>query len=565
MTNSTHQEDESSLSSEEENDDDIERKVHIRVKLGMAEINDVRQQYRPDVDIFFYYKATPSDMKKIKRSFIVDMKGKEKKKEEKKKNRMLVSTKSTRVHDYKNINMDDNEWPMWTPHFDFESEVDQVLVTDESYWINMKTRLIFGRKNMVPNLQNRINHTAFPYDRQILHIDLLSNNCLFECWNMHNNCPKELKLFYERWHIQGELNALADAWDLVRVLIKIEKDVKAISSHATLLMYIQREPEYYTYNISIMLFLIVCLQNWILSFPFDESRFDFALNLVLTQIAYRFVVQGLVPRTSYQMYLDKFMLLGFVLLICRFIIDFWLTLSFEIPPAEMGDDFKCGWRTNGFHRPLYISNKVCSPSSYYYSPPSSNENNSSSDDGDSHPCEICEWDLYITISLMIFWFIISIIFLIPQMWRRSWEEIQDALIEERYLDTMVYEQRDGSKKNSPELQKKGENGEELEKWLENNRDPIEIEKPDDIKDYKKEMKKMVHKREKKYLTICLDWIWKICCVCCCGSKAAESRNCKELRGWTDSSPLSFGEEKSNAQKIVVDATNNDYDDGLHWA
>ena len=167
-----------------------------------------------------------------------------------------------------------------------------------------------------------------------------------------NDCPHKVKLFYDQQHIQGGLNSLADTWDLNRVRIKVKqsnlfdqnnsKGALSLSSKANLFMYIQREPEYYTYNISLMLFFIVLLNCWIVNFPFDESQFDFALNLVLTQIAFRFVILALVPRTSYLIYLDKYMQIGFIFLVVQFIVDWGQILIFSIPSVQAGDDFCCG-------------------------------------------------------------------------------------------------------------------------------------------------------------------------------------------------------------------------------
>merc|ERR1719162_294416 len=117
-----------------------------------------------------------------------------------------------------------------------------------------------------------MNHTAFPYDRQILDVELLSNNCLFKNWEKNNDCPREIKLNVDKWHIQCELASLADAWDLNRIRLKIEDDEVELSSKASILLYIQREHEYYTFNISITLFLIIILQNWLPNFPYTSSR-----------------------------------------------------------------------------------------------------------------------------------------------------------------------------------------------------------------------------------------------------------------------------------------------------
>jgi len=518
------QQDEDEIDLNYDDDDDV-RKIYIRIKLGMIDINDVDQQYRPDVDIFFYYAASEEDKKDLGHT---------------------VKKKNKKIHYFQNLMKVDGEWPFWTPHFDFDSEVEVALVTDESYWLSHDDDgkiYIFGRVNMVPKLQNRINHTAFPYDRQILFVELLSNNCLFERWNRDNDCPHELKLFYDQWHIQGELNSLADTWDLDRVRIKIEQSnpfdrnnsegALSLSSKANLFMYIQREPEYYTYNISLMLFFIVLLNCWIVNFPFDESRFDFALNLVLTQIAFRFVISNIVPRTSYLMYLDKYMQIGFILLVVRFIVDWGQILIFTIPSVQAGDDFRCVWKINSEF------SLVDQPS-------------------------ICKSDFYITLILMGLWTVASVCFLFPNNWRRRWSNVEDAVEEDRLLENTFYEKRrttaKGSKdKNDDDFCRRQlfDNREKsIGRWLKdhdkntsfmgglkasvtstlsNNNCDASIEKPFDIL----ECRKMFFSKTKKSF---------FCSLFRCKKEDGMGRGCKELRGWTEPSAATNAGRKNQKGK-----------------
>eukprot|EP00546_Thalassionema_frauenfeldii_P009130 CAMPEP_0178920628 /NCGR_PEP_ID=MMETSP0786-20121207/15107_1 /TAXON_ID=186022 /ORGANISM="Thalassionema frauenfeldii, Strain CCMP 1798" /LENGTH=282 /DNA_ID=CAMNT_0020594709 /DNA_START=76 /DNA_END=922 /DNA_ORIENTATION=- len=282
----------------------MRREIHVRVKMGMVEMNDVHQHFCPDVDIFFYFKASPRDLRSIKEN---DKEGES------------YEDDGCEFHSLRKTPF--GIWPFWEPHFDFLSEVEPAFITD--ILIGSKETLSIGRKNILPKIQQRINHTSFPYDRQIIDVVLLSNNCIFKRWDIGNKCPNEQRLSYDEWHVQALLNSLADAWDLERIRIRVEaddkKEMNSMNSKATIFLYVQREYQYYMTNICVMLSLIVMLQTWMPNFPYDESRFDFALQLVLTQIAFRFVTQKLIPSNSYQMYLDWFMLAGFLVLFLRFI------------------------------------------------------------------------------------------------------------------------------------------------------------------------------------------------------------------------------------------------------
>jgi len=388
---------------QEQKDDTVKHQptIHIRMKVGLVNINDIAQQYRPDVNVFFYFKPIDG-ASSLQES----------------------STKGKSSNKFEVIKEMDG---FWRPKFDFLNEVDEPLVTDESYWINRQDGTVFGRVNMIPTLQKRMNHTAFPYDRQILDVELLSNNCLFKNWERSNDCPREIKLNVDKWHIQGELASLADAWDLNRIRLKIEDDEVELSSKASILLYIQREHEYYTFNISITLFLIIILQNWLPNFPYTSSRYNFALTLVLTLVAFRFVIQNLIPLTSYLKCIEKYMLVAFILLVFRFITDFLLILIHDMPSDP---DFEhCGAEIftffGGDHSNLPL---------------------------------ICVRDLQMTIFLTILWISSTIVFLIPQIWRQRWESIEKSLVEEKLLETTFWE--DGKMVNT-----KKETELTLSEWL----------------------------------------------------------------------------------------------------
>mmetsp|Transcript_16739 Transcript_16739/g.24746 ORF Transcript_16739/g.24746 Transcript_16739/m.24746 type:complete len:477 (+) Transcript_16739:258-1688(+) len=378
------------------------REIHVRVKMGMVEMNDVHQHFRPDVDIFFYFKATKRDLQGIKEN---DIEG---------------ESYEDDGCDFHGLHRTDaGIWPFWEPHFDFQSETEMAFITDYSYWI--KGDIIYGRKNILPKLQQRINHTAFPYDRQIVDVVLLSNNCLFRRWDIANNCPKEQRLSYDEWHVQGMLNALADLWDLERIRMRIQADEENMNSKATIFLYVQREHEYYTFNISLMLFMIVSLQTWIPNFPYNESRYDFALQLVLTQIAFRFVTQNLIPLTSYLMYLDKFMLLGFALLFVRFIVDFCLPFFLPVPETGTGDEFRCNFEVDDF-----FTGSNCWFGGDYSSAECNNL------------AEICVRDFQISIAILVFWIIASASFLVPRFWRRTWKQVEIGLDQQKGTESTFW-------------------------------------------------------------------------------------------------------------------------------
>lgn len=344
--------------------------VHIRVKLGMVEIDDVNNNYRPDVDVFFYFKASSN-----------------------------IRYKGSRREGARFENI---EKPSWVPNFDFENEVDEMLVIDECYWIDNDAGLVFGRRNMVPHLQERFDHHAFPFDRQVLDVKLLSDNCLFQSWKKDDGqCPLELRLQDERWQIQGELNALADSWNLKKVTMTINNDENALSSVAHLCTFLERRSKYYMLNIGLVLFLIILAQACMVIYPFNETRFTFTLQLLLVSVAFKFVTQSEIPKINYTMNLDRYIGLGMLVLFARLAVDTYLQATFEVPIGEDGYRGKC--------------------------------------DANDEEITICMLDVWATIILTGIWLVVSFYFLIlgPCILRPRWKSLTLAGKKKRLRNQLI--------------------------------------------------------------------------------------------------------------------------------
>ncbi len=275
--------------------------VYVRFKVGMIAIDDAKQQIKPDVDIFVYWTPTY----KVK------------------------NVDKGRKGRFKNL----IGKPEWVPHFDFANECEEALVTDESYWYDDHENLIFGRLNVIPHLQERFNYQSFPFDRLICDIQILCNNVIFKAWEA-KDFPVELSLRESTWLIQANLNGLADTFQLKHCFAEIENDECSSSSQVSIDMLLERRAGFYLRNFIFVYFLIILTQTTMLVFPFNQSRFEFALALSLTSVAFQFVTTTQVPKSAYLTSLDTYMILGFILVAFRFLGDILMQTLFELPTGE---------------------------------------------------------------------------------------------------------------------------------------------------------------------------------------------------------------------------------------
>ena len=286
-------------------------RINVRFKVGVLQLSDVEQSIRADFNCFFYYDPVEP----------VDFKGGQ------------------------HVRFENIETPPFIPAFDFENEVETALVTDESYWLDTETGRVFGRYNWIPHIQQRFNHKPFPFDRQILDIKCLLNNCQVEKWSLEDEdeYPVELSMDHSEWVSSVELNAVADSWDLRRLETHCLNDEVNKSATVHFQVFLDREHRYFYWNVAVVYFLIISMMTVLVAFPYSEARFDFSLTLALTTVAFKWVTSELVPKTSYLTYLDKFMLIGLGLLLLRVFADFTLQLSYVdiLPKGDNAERIKC--------------------------------------------------------------------------------------------------------------------------------------------------------------------------------------------------------------------------------
>lgn len=194
-----------------------------------------------------------------------------------------------------------------------------------------KTGLVFGRMNWIPSIQERFDHQRFPFDRQIIDIQMMMNNCQLKKWELDsiNEYPPELSMDEPDIVAITELNAAADAWDLKTMLAHTVNDPTNKSSIVHFQVFLERASTFYFWNIVMVYFIIISLQVVLIAFPYNETRFEFSLTLALTTVAFMFVTTAMVPKTTYLTFMDKYMLSGLLVLFLRFGVDLAIQLVME--------------------------------------------------------------------------------------------------------------------------------------------------------------------------------------------------------------------------------------------
>ncbi|KAK2162475.1 hypothetical protein NP493_1519g00030 [Ridgeia piscesae] len=97
-----------------------------------------------------------------------------------------------------------------------------------------------------------------------------------------------------------------------------------------------RRPAYFFWNIFLITFLICSLSfaTFAVDRSLPQNRLQLSFTLVLTSVAFKFVVNQSLPKISYLTYLDKYVLATLIILV---LVCAWHGLATKIPFGESGD------------------------------------------------------------------------------------------------------------------------------------------------------------------------------------------------------------------------------------
>ena len=173
-----------------------------------------------------------------------------------------------------------------------------------------------GRFKSILDLKN------FPFDFQTLNIVISSNwsdgVLVFECENVESCSVPACQRFpnQEEWHLVNHVMCTVDSFEEEYSEFPISFSV------CTFKVQIHRKYSYFINNIVILMFIITLLS--FVSFAVDSSetgeKLSVSLTLLLTSVAFKFVVTSSLPPVSYMTILDRY-ILGSLLFIFLITVD----------------------------------------------------------------------------------------------------------------------------------------------------------------------------------------------------------------------------------------------------
>ena len=260
------------------------------------------------------------------------------------------------------------EKPSWFPAFQFCNLVEDAKVIEETFNVNKHTGEVLAFLNWVIVFQDRVELKRFPFDCQLLTLDATFDGRVVAWPSTHNNnnnnssknnqnniaitttdnnnndnsSPAKLQHFDTlRDKLGGELQTILDAeshmWRIREARLNVKNGLQgAFESSFSVQVFVDRKASYYMWNICFLFYLLVLCSCVVVALDLKDGlgdRQSFNITLILTGVAFKYVINGLIPKSSTLTYLDKYLLIGFVLL-CSVLFKDFVLAQWVVPVSE---------------------------------------------------------------------------------------------------------------------------------------------------------------------------------------------------------------------------------------
>jgi hypothetical protein len=202
----------------------------------------------------------------------------------------------------------ENEVGVLRPRIQLVGVIEENLI-EESFHVDGSTGDVVCLLNWAAVFRVPMELKSFPFDRQCFSFILESQFFALRPWELGDDNSPEFVPYQTM-----SVTTLLDMWRL--------HAVTAMGSRAmgtelfVIKTFAARNPHYYFWNIIAVMFLIIMCSSLIFAVDVHDTadRAGIALTLLLTAVAYKFVIASELPKIGYLTLLDKYMIFSFAVL-----------------------------------------------------------------------------------------------------------------------------------------------------------------------------------------------------------------------------------------------------------
>lgn len=216
----------------------------------------------------------------------------------------------------------DSEIP--SPVINFENDRLCEHVSGFKYLVSTKTGTIYVTRHYRVVEKETLSLHRFPFDQQILSIELDTYSLKFTKWFAPtHDVPSGFRSDAESWMTADNSTSIpGDEWKLEWSHSEVKN--AAGQSCFKLLAGIKRKSEFYLTNcVLVVYFIVLCAISVIAVHPSDfGSRGSLTFTILLTLVAFKFVMSSYVPKIPYFTVLDYYNFVAIVLVVAVILENF---------------------------------------------------------------------------------------------------------------------------------------------------------------------------------------------------------------------------------------------------
>eukprot|EP01137_Pigoraptor_chileana_P013020 Opistho-2@66014 len=217
--------------------------------------------------------------------------------------------------------------------------VDEESNNGVNVYINRRRGLVLYQQNYIAVWRQGLDLRRFPFDRHMLHMPVSFQNCQVHEWTIDlSDCTDVPFTFQASFQCYTSLGN----WKLYDAEQRFEPDRRDL---CLILLRVERLSKFYTVNIAMFMFLIALSAGSVVALPPDAftDRQSITLTLMLTAVAFKYIVTQQLPPVSYTTYMDRYILASFLLIVVVLVENLILVLLGETQAGVLSEEQQKTW------------------------------------------------------------------------------------------------------------------------------------------------------------------------------------------------------------------------------
>jgi len=226
------------------------------------------------------------------------------------------------------VDVKEPDWEKaWNPMIIFRNEVDLREISRRIYVSDPSRGVVFAYMKFNAQFYENLELMKFPFDRQILHIDVSSFRPMRELRfvSFDERPNKIFAMPISQWNVLMTHGPDGVATgDKAETIIPKDADLMESADgskypRASFEIRVQRDCKFYLWNMVVIAFALVEMSFVVYSMPPTDlaDRMGVNLTLVLTIVAFKFTFAGDMPKKAYLTWMDRYLITAFLALVAQ--------------------------------------------------------------------------------------------------------------------------------------------------------------------------------------------------------------------------------------------------------